>query len=443
MMLRNSPPQTTRSKLSQYLLLTLILAFPLSAVSQTTAGDTAEIKRAMQLYDQNKFVEVIPILEKLVAVHPSATVLLERLGWATFVVSSSTKDPQARKEGRARALGFLNKARDLGDNSNLLQTGLEALSQPDTIDSPLSSIRDADAALREGEAAHARGDLDNAIKGYQRALELDPKMYLAALFTGDMYFKKGYQATDSAEKKRLMATAGEWFARAISIDENVETAYRYWGDSLDAEGKSDEARDKFVDAIIAEPYERRSYVGLTQWADRHQISLTHPKINIPANVTSKKAGGVTITVDEQALKTADNDGSAAWMMYGFRRVMWMDKDGSRSKKFAQMFPNESAYRHSLPEEVEALRGVVESVLVQKKEKPEINLTASLVNLMKLNDAGLLEAYVLFVMPDEGISRDYVTYRKSNRDKLKQYWLKFVVGAAIKPPVDSDPRSKGL
>jgi hypothetical protein len=71
---------------------------------------------------------------------------------------------------------------------------------------------------------------------------------------------------------------------------------------------------------------------------------------------------------------------------------------------------------------------VASVQVQTKEKPGTKLTASLENLMKLNDAGLIEAYVLFVLPDEGIARDYPSYRKSNRDKLKQYWAKFVVGA---------------
>ena len=66
--------------------------------------------------------------------------------------------------------------------------------------------------------------------------------------------------------------------------------------------------------------------------------------------------------------------------------------------------------------------------VQTKEKRVNKLTLSLENLMKLNDSGLIEAYVLFARPDKGIVSDYVAYRKSNRDKLKQYWLKFVIGA---------------
>jgi hypothetical protein len=42
--------------------------------------------------------------------------------------------------------------------------------------------------------------------------------------------------------------------------------------------------------------------------------------------------------------------------------------------------------------------------------------------------GLLEAYVLFVKPDQGIARAYKTYRKANREKLERYWLDIVIGA---------------
>ena len=364
----------------------------------------------------------------MVAANPSDVGLLEGLGWATLVVSGSIKDPEARKKGRERALKFLTRAKDLGDDTALLRAGLEVLSHPDTADAAMSSNSEADAAMREGEEAHSRGELDKAIKSYQRALELDPKLYLAALFTGDMYFKKGFEATNTGERSQLLTTAGEWFSKAIAIDENIETAYRYWGDALDAQGKSEEARDRFVDAVIAEPYSHTPYVGLTQWGDRHHVLLGHPKVDIPTNVSAKKPGEINITVNELALKGSDNDGSAAWLMYGIIRSTWMDrKGGVRSEKFAKTFPNESAYRHSLVEEVEALRGVVESIQVQTKEKPGTKLTPSLENLMKLNAAGLIEAYVLFAAADEGIATDYFAYRKSNRDKLKQYWLKVVVG----------------
>ena len=47
-------------------------------------------------------------------------------------------------------------------------------------------------------------------------------------------------------------------------------------------------------------------------------------------------------------------------------------------------------------------------------------------LKKLNDEGLLEAYVLFVRADAGIKQDYPTYRQNNRDKLKRYLTEYVM-----------------
>src|SRR5688572_32968675 len=57
-------------------------------------------------------------------------------------------------------------------------------------------------------------------------------------------------------------------------------------------------------------------------------------------------------------------------------------------------------------------------------------TTTKIYTLSLHDAlpisGLLEPYVLFVRPNEGIARDYLTYRKTNRDKLKRYWLEVVI-----------------
>src|SRR5437879_8137856 len=52
---------------------------------------------------------------------------------------------------------------------------------------------------------------------------------------------------------RLFPTRRSSDLKAIAIDANRETAYRYWGDALDAQGKTNLARDKFVEAIVAEP----------------------------------------------------------------------------------------------------------------------------------------------------------------------------------------------
>ncbi|HEX8847302.1 MAG TPA: tetratricopeptide repeat protein [Pyrinomonadaceae bacterium] len=402
----------------------LFCAMP-RALAQATTDYQEERKRAMELFDQNKFADAIPIMEKLVAANNSDVVLLERLGWATLVVSGSMKDPQERKKARDRARTLLMRAKDLGDNSELLQTGLENLSQPDPSEMPFSNNKEADAAMREGEEAHTRGDLDKAIAAYQRALKLDPTLYMAALFTGDMYFKKGVQAKDAGARKAEMDRAGEWFARAIAIDENIETAHRYWGDALKVLGLKDESRAKFVEAIIAEPYNRRSYVGLLQWAEQFRVPLGHPRIDQPKPSMSASTGKdnqTTITIDPKALDP--KQGAAYyWSFYDLTRSTY-------PATFQKEFPNEKTYRHSLKEEATALRIVAEMVANDLKSGKLKSLDdPSLANLMRLHNAGLIEPYVLFARADEGIARDFDAYRKADREKLRRYWTEIVISAA--------------
>jgi tetratricopeptide (TPR) repeat protein len=319
----------------------------------------------------------------------------------------------------------LIKSRSLGDNSNLTSMAIATLSNPDASQIPFSNVRAAEAAIREGEAAFVRGDMDKAIAAYKRALEADPNLYDAALYAGDAEFKKGMNSTDPQFRSNEFDAAGVWFAKAIAIDPNRETAYRYWGDALEAQGKTNEARDKFIDAIVAEPYSQRAYVGLTQWGSRHNVQLGHPKIEILSNVSSTKPGETNITIDQSALK--DEDGSSAWLMYGMIRANWMDKKtGGLSEKFSKSYPKETVYRHSLAEEVEALQIVAESVQAMVKANKVKTLSISLDNLMRLNSAGLLEPYVLFVRPDRGIARDYEAYRAAHRDKLRRYWLEVAI-----------------
>jgi tetratricopeptide (TPR) repeat protein len=417
------PTQTSASSLRPTiaiclpLLLGLLLSAQPLALAQAT-NPQGERERALQLYDQNKFADAIPILEKLVKASPDDMVLLERLGWATMVVAGSVKDPQERKAARDRARTYLLRAKDLGDNSELLRLGLENLSGPDPTEAAFSSNAEADKAMREGEEAHSKGDLDKAIKAYERALKLDPKLYFAALFIGDMYFKKGYQESDQRAKKEQMDKAGEWFARAIAIDENVETAHRYWGDALMNLGNQQEAQAKFIDAIIAEPGNRNGYMGLSQWGQRNRIGMAHPKIEIPVRLSLSGDKKLDVYLDP-ALRER-TDGSAAWEHYGLVRARWLAED------FAKAYPSEGAYRHTLREETEALRKAAEVASEWLKSGKAKSLSPSLAALVKLNEAGLLEAYIFFARADQGIVRDYAAYRQANRDKLRRYWREFVI-----------------
>jgi tetratricopeptide (TPR) repeat protein len=397
--------------------LVIVTALMLSAGAFARTQDPAERQRAIDLYESNNLVAALPLLEKVAQASPNDTTILARLGFALYANSATEKDPAVRKSMRDRSRTVLLRSRALGDQSNLTTMVLEGLSAPDAEKLPFSNIKAADAAIREGEAAFVRGDMDKAIAAYKRALESDPHLYDAALYAGDAEFKKAHNSTDAQFRNDHFDAAGVWFAKAIAINANRETAYRYWGDALDAQGKTEPSRDKFVEAIIAEPYGRRSYVGLTQWAERHKLNLGHPKIE-PPNSTRNEDGKTALSIDPKTLNSTD--GSSNWLVYDLTRIAWSKGD------FFKNYPDEKVYRHSLKEEVTALRSVAQGAARDLASGKVKKLEASLEMLVRLNEMGLLEAYVLFARPDQGIAGDYPAYRAANRDKLRRYWLEVVI-----------------
>jgi len=258
--------------------------------------------------------------------------------------------------------------------------------------------------MSQAEALFAQGKLDDALKNYQMALELDPKTYHAALFSGDVYMQKGN-----------LEQAEVWYQRAIAIDPNRETAYRYSATPLMKQGKTMEARDRYIEAFITEPYSRFARAGLIQWAQVTNASLAHPTIEIPTDVKFDEKGDARINVDTSTL--SKDDGSFAWISYGASRSIW------RKEKFAKTFPNEKTYRHSLLEEADALRSVIALAIADKNTK---SLNPSLAKLKKLNDEGLLEAYLLLARADDGIARDHPAYLRDNREKLRRYMIDYVL-----------------
>jgi hypothetical protein len=81
----------------------------------------------------------------------------------------------------------------------------------------------------------------------------------------------------------------------------------------------------------------------------------------------------------------------------------------------------------LKEEAAALRMVAEAAAKDLKSGKVKTLEISLDNLVRINDNGLLEPYILFAHPDQGIALDYAAYRNANREKLRRYWLEVAIG----------------
>ena len=106
---------------------------------------------------------------------------------------------------------------------------------------------------------------------------------------------------------------------------------------------------------------------------------------------SVKNGTPNITIDAKSI--TQNDGTLHWLVYEITCADW------KRDLFAKAYPDEKEYRHSLPEEAAALRKVAEGVSRDMKAGKIPSLDPSLATLVKLNDEGLLEPYVLLTRAD--------------------------------------------
>jgi tetratricopeptide (TPR) repeat protein len=390
------------------ILVSILSTAPAQALAQE-APDAERAKALSLLWEESRAEDALPLLANLAKTRPNDGIVMFSYGFALLAHSKLLKDAEARKQGRLEARSYMLKAKDLGVTQPLLKNMLDGLPADGGKDDIFSENKEADGLMRDGEMSYVRGNFAEAAQAYERALKADPKLYEAALFAGDMYFK-----LEQNDKAAL------WYAKAIEINPDRETAYRYSATPLLKANKLEEARQRYIEAVIAEPYTRLPWVGLNQWAEKAGIQLSHPRVDIPTSVTPMKDNKMTINLDPKMVgDKSDETGVSAWMFYGITRAAWS------TSEFVKAYPNEKAYRHSLREETAALSGVVDLVKQQQKEKKIKQLDPSLANLVQLSDDGLLEPYILYAKVDEGISQDYPTYRKANRDKLRRYLVEYV------------------
>jgi tetratricopeptide (TPR) repeat protein len=388
-------------------LVCLSVVWPSDSILAQAGETTAELKqKAAVLLKAQRFTEALPLLEKLAIAEPNDAETHFYLGFALIGQANSVKDPAQRKAFRVRARNAFVRSKELGNNLPLVDAMIQDLPPDGSEGRAFSQNAEADKLMTDAEGLFSSGKLDEALKHYQQALQLDPKIYEAALFSGDVYMQKGD-----------FQQAEVWYQKAIAINPNRETAYRYSATPLMKQGKHDQARDRYVEAFISEPSSKFALSGLMQWAQATGKTLAHPDIKIPTDVTFDEKGDAKINLDFGAMLGNKDDGSFAWISYGAARSGW------RKEKFAKAFPLEKAYRHSLAEEADALRSVVTLATTDKKVK---NLSPTLANLKKLNDAGLLEAFILLARMDQGIAEDYPAYLRASRDKLRRYMVEYVL-----------------
>lgn len=367
----------------------------------------AKRQEASELFEQGKRLEALPLLEELVRSNPKDDPMLVALAACLVDHAATLSDQAAAGRERFRAQDLLDQAWRLGNTSPLAENLAHLLKElPASGAIKFSDNQTVDQIMQAGEAAFARRGFDQALANYNKALELEPHNYSAVLFIANTYDKKN----DSPK-------AAEWYGRAMELDPNVETAYRYYADMLAKQGDMKKARTMLIRAAVAEPYNRMVWRELRAWATINKTEIKEIYIGQPAPIRGQTEGG------SAEGKPSSPDVSPAWQAYRSVRTKWQ-KGGA----FKMHYPQETQYRHSLGEELEALTAAAqtEEKLRAARSDASAQEDTSLTLLLKLHRVGLIEAYVLFSLGDAGVARDYAAYRAKNRARLEDYMDKFVL-----------------
>jgi len=429
------PPRKILSifSLCFFLGLIVLMGWPASAraqAQQPSADYAAKKQQAESLYTAGKLSDAEKIYEELAAYPDAATDkdVMSRLGFLVYSSIYSVKDDTDRAALADRVRKILLKARELGDNTALTNTMIDVLTKGTPAYYRYSTVDEADTAMRRGEQMYTAGECAQAIEFYKKALDADPKLYDAALYTGDCLFKTPGKQED----------AQEWFAKAVTIDPFVETAYRYWADDLVKLGKVPEARDKFIEAYITEPSNRLPVAALRNFATTQHISIGHPAIKIPLKI-SVNGDGYTITFNPGVMgntepvavpfkATSASEAGAtldpnllakypalkSWVAYVGTLILW-------PRNYLATHPNEHTVRDNLTEEALAFRAAISGL-----DPKATDLDPALATLLKLDQDGVLESYILLARSNAGIAQDYHQYLADHRDLLRKYVVNWVM-----------------
>ncbi|HQZ98381.1 MAG TPA: tetratricopeptide repeat protein, partial [Pyrinomonadaceae bacterium] len=264
----------------------VLTALTLPATAQTV--DLKELRaKAAAFVAETNYIDARAPLEKLAAATPNDAQVQLWLGFSLLATAQVALTPAEARAYRVRARKAFEAAKTAGDDS-LIVAGMIDSIPPDGGDDPTYAVNPkADAAMKKAETAFATGNMDEALSFYKETLKYDPTNYAATLYSGDAYMTK-----------RDFSNAEIWYQRAISLNPYRETGYRYSATPLMKQKKYDEARARYIQAWITEPYNRLAISGIVQWARATNSKLGHPRIEPPkteVGVDGKEK--TTITLD--------------------------------------------------------------------------------------------------------------------------------------------------
>ncbi|HEV2579058.1 MAG TPA: hypothetical protein VGU25_17770 [Acidobacteriaceae bacterium] len=394
------------------------------AAPQHQANFDAERQQANQLYLAGKTLDALPLYEDLCRQDQTVAVFAERHGTGLLAKADVTADPKAKAALTDAGMSEIRRAQSLGDNSPYVVSILNAASKTPAAaaaNAPLgippltvgyTHVPSAKAQALYGQAQQVFDQQNYAAAAplYVKASQADPQWYMPALNAGDTYFHL-----------KDFKNANLWFAKAVTIDPDRETAYRYWGDELFAAGDRMGAKAKYVDAVIAEPFTGATWSKLQEWARVTRTSFVIPRVNRPEFTTPD--GKLKV---DTALEKETGDGRSSWLVYERVRVSHGAPAAGQlvmagaSGVNGQFTPK--GYVHTLDEEMAALNAMLADV--QKNMAAgtvtEDKLDPGIRAMLILQKHGFLEPFVMLNFHDAGLRHEYPAYRAANRGLLVAY-----------------------
>lgn len=392
------------------ILITFLFCLTVSSnFAQTNSQNDKELAQTMDLVEQGRFIDALPLLKKISERYPKNAELMAHYGIAVLTNLVTLKDADARAGERRKAAEILAKAKELGTKNQVALHYLDNLANDDSeLDSVSGSAsKEVEGLIREGEAFFGRADYDNAFILYEKAYKLDPKNYEAALFAGDcLYAQKKFRESET------------WFAKAVAINPNREQALRFWGDALLGQGKNIEALSKFADAIIGEPDSRLAWSQMWNWIRANGTRKNTPLIYPPSKENQRSS---LIEVDYSLLK--EDDGTINWKKYSADPNTRRGKMSGDGMTFTLIHPPIEA-------DVKALKAVVEGVKADMKAGKIKTLNDGLANLVQLDEMNLLDVYALMVMHGGNRCYEFEDFRENDRVRIKQFLIEYFAGAKL-------------
>jgi tetratricopeptide (TPR) repeat protein len=377
----------------------------LVASSALAQGD--EAAKAEALYQSGNRLDALPLYEELARTNPKEPLYAERLAVCLHAQSAGMESSPARSALLDRIVAEAKTAVVLGSQDDAAQViATFDLSQMNNEKGETL----AKAIWRSGEPYFGRHDFKEALRRYGTAAELEPKIYEPALFAGD-----------AAQFLGDLPTATHWYKKAIQNEPNQAKAYLRWGDAIARIAHdSDGAKVKYIDAIVANPYDPQGRQGLAKWAEAQGAVLAPPQIKPPSGPVEM----LTAMGQDPATRTP-------WATYVVDKFAY-ETNAKKSPigTFREDYPGEAKARRSLIEESKALHATaLEAASKAEKQGKTAN---DFRDLIEVDKAGMLECWVLFHWADQNTAQEYPQFSKDHWKLLHDYVDRFEIhgGAGV-------------